>query len=761
MPADLAQVFQFLGLYDPREGLEKLIDRVDTDNVRPKQVYNAVLRRAPDNVAIATPVRYDPKRHFQAALEGREFQRSAMRNFLHIFAEKQRDIFIHIPKCAGTDLVLNLAPGRLSFPQVLNFEDWVTKEEFFSSISGLVQASPFYDQIFVYGHMTVGDYVDTGGVRADDRMFTVIRDPVDLFLSQANYAAGRLLQDRERVDPDTRETMAILGMDKLEDPLTPSYLKLLATRCLLNDRISRPNRICYYLGKEQVATYKRAIEHIVTFDIEITETSRYPRWLDERWGIQVNSRHNSSEKLLTAQEACRFFPQQVQSATAEDQKLFDVVKWILEQTGGASTRGSEIAEIVGADRLADLPERLAEKKMVSSTSVLAVQSDDGIAQLLAPVPDNLTDRRMVAVSEYAFGGEGNGAAVTGLGWAVPEFDFTWTNANQAVLDLPVPAVAGPHILRIRCSAMVLEGIHPTQRVVVLVDGKEIGAVRLKGDVAILDCDLPWSIFADRDTFRVTLQLPDAVQPSAMGHGADERLLGLAVKTVTLLRLTTGAEAEDGDAGDRIPPELPELALAFESLGENCEFGLVQRRFGAEPLGLLRFSSTPLPKLLDALRAKFKGLGNPRNIEVQESSNGREYMVLDKRFGFLYHAWVMVGEQKPEDIAARETRRLPLLIRKLTEDLMLGEKIFVFHGMRPLSLDEACELSAVLREYGPATLLWVELADGAHKPGTVERIQSGLLKGYMDRFAPGENAHDLSLDCWTTLCRNAYRQWRPL
>ncbi len=25
---------------------------------------------------------------------------------------------------------------------------------------------------------------------------------------------------------------------------------------------------------------------------------------------------------------------------------------------------------------------------------------------------------------------------------------------------------------------------------------------------------------------------------------------------------------------------------------------------------------------------------------------------------------------------------------------------------------------------------------------------------MDRFAPGENAHDLSLDCWLTLCRTA-------
>ena len=50
----------------------------------------------------------------------------------------------------------------------------------------------------------------------------------------------------------------------------------------------------------------------------------------------------------------------------------------------------------------------------------------------------------------------------------------------------------------------------------------------------------------------------------------------------------------------------------------------------------------------------------------------------------------------------------------------------------------------------------ELADDAHPPGTVERIEPGLMKGYMDRFAPGEDAHNMSLDCWVTLCRNAVK-----
>ena len=35
----------------------------------------------------------------------------------------------------------------------------------------------------------------------------------------------------------------------------------------------------------------------------------------------------------------------------------------------------------------------------------------------------------------------------------------------------------------------------------------------------------------------------------------------------------------------------DLVLQFESIGDNCELGLVQRRAGSEPLGLLRFAGS--------------------------------------------------------------------------------------------------------------------------------------------------------------------------
>lgn len=196
-------------------------------------------------------------------------------------------------------------------------------------------------------------------------------------------------------------------------------------------------------------------------------------------------------------------------------------------------------------------------------------------------------------------------------------------------------------------------------------------------------------------------------------------------------------------------------LKFESLGENCEFGLVQRRGGSEPLGLLRFSSTPFPKLVAALAARFEGLGKADSLKVELSNNGREYMILDKTFGLYYHAWVMAGEREPEEVHRRELRRLPYLTRKLIEDLTEGEKIFVYRSIIRLNDSHMMRLHDTMRSYGPNTLLWMELADAAHPPGTVERLAPGLLRGRMDRFAPGANAHDFSFDCWMQVCRAAY------
>jgi hypothetical protein len=48
-----------------------------------------------------------------------------------------------------------------------------------------------------------------------------------------------------------------------------------------------------------------------------------------------------------------------------------------------------------------------------------------------------------------------------------------------------------------------------------------------------------------------------------------------------------------------------------------------------------------------------------------------------------------------------------------------------------------------------------LADAAHPPGTIEPVTTGLIKGYIDRLAPADDATNVSLQSWIALCRKAY------
>lgn len=86
----------------------------------------------------------------------------------------------------------------------------------------------------------------------------------------------------------------------------------------------------------------------------------------------------------------------------------------------------------------------------------------------------------------------------------------------------------------------------------------------------------------------------------------------------------------------------DLMRSFCALGHNCEFGMAQRVFGAEPIDLFRWALTQSDVLIRLLRAKFAGIGDPHQIEVYASPTG-EYHVRHNRYHFAWHAWANVGE----------------------------------------------------------------------------------------------------------------------
>jgi tetratricopeptide (TPR) repeat protein len=206
--------------------------------------------------------------------------------------------------------------------------------------------------------------------------------------------------------------------------------------------------------------------------------------------------------------------------------------------------------------------------------------------------------------------------------------------------------------------------------------------------------------------------------------------------------------------------LRSIFCQFESLGGlsiGCEFGAVQRAFGADPLGLLRWSLTFPPKLAEALETRFEGMGLPENIDLRISDKG-DYRIREKRFGTAMHTFVDASDVPFEQMMLQTSRRLQFLRSKLISDLEAGEKIFVYKFDRyPLADEEISRLHQAVRSYGDGVLLLVQRSDEAHATETVELRAPGLMVGYLDRFAePG--IYDPS-PAWGALCLKAHRLWQ--
>jgi hypothetical protein len=201
----------------------------------------------------------------------------------------------------------------------------------------------------------------------------------------------------------------------------------------------------------------------------------------------------------------------------------------------------------------------------------------------------------------------------------------------------------------------------------------------------------------------------------------------------------------------------DLVLQFENIGDNCELGLVQRRAGAEPLGLLRFAGAPLRNLIRALNARFANIADPGHIRIIAEHD--EYMVKLTKFDFTYHAHVTIGEMEPEALRQQQIRTVGFLAKKLIADLEHPSKILVFRQNEPLPAGDLVDLRIALSAYGPGILLWVQEACPGHPPGSVEVADERMMVGYVRRLARRDAVPDLDLHSWMQVLRRAYGIFR--
>ena len=202
----------------------------------------------------------------------------------------------------------------------------------------------------------------------------------------------------------------------------------------------------------------------------------------------------------------------------------------------------------------------------------------------------------------------------------------------------------------------------------------------------------------------------------------------------------------------------ELLLQFESLGDNCELGMVQQAFDANPLGLFRWSGITLPLLTAALNHGLQGIGEPEHTEIYWDDIYGEYYFRDLRYGMYTHTKMFQKDYSLDEVRKLLAVRSLRLREKLMEDLQDGQKIFVFQSGADLDMADVRGLHQVIRRIGPsAELLFVRPAQSGETIGAVKRVEPGLMVGFLDRvgFEADRQPHwAISWQVWLSVLSSA-------
>lgn len=199
-----------------------------------------------------------------------------------------------------------------------------------------------------------------------------------------------------------------------------------------------------------------------------------------------------------------------------------------------------------------------------------------------------------------------------------------------------------------------------------------------------------------------------------------------------------------------------LLQRFESLGDNCEFGFVQRTNGYEDGGLLRWSIAPLDKLIRCFETDFKDLYLFENLEPSAPD-----MVRDIATGLMFHTHMrsidghfVLGEEARQEVYARERRKIDHLLDKFRRKVREPDTICVYKRNSGITDTDAMRLQQSLSNLGPSNLLIVRSTDDRARWSTVEYSGSKLFVGLIDEFASYSAADHISIHIWNRLIQNA-------
>ena len=202
----------------------------------------------------------------------------------------------------------------------------------------------------------------------------------------------------------------------------------------------------------------------------------------------------------------------------------------------------------------------------------------------------------------------------------------------------------------------------------------------------------------------------------------------------------------------------EILRKFESLGNDCELGLVQANIGVEQPGFFRFNNAPFESLLRVIETEFRDFVEPQRIELEIAINN-ELIVHIPEYDFRYHTFCQAGMVDEDALLKQHITFLRFLSRKFLDDLKSGRKVFVRKENHDIPSSDILRLARALSRYRSNRLLWVKEKTN-HDPLTrVERVSENLAYGYLDSFCTFDDASIFSFQ-WYRVLQIALQQFDP-
>ncbi len=332
-PVNVRELLLAFGMYEAEKGLPSLLSHFDYTDVTRRQIFFNTLARPPSLETASDGPRFNARAIMSQALQSDEFQTRLREIVLGAFPEKRRRVFIHIPKCAGTDLEVTLSRRYPSLHLHLSMSEITTKPMLFDHLQGFAVGVGLSDSISVCGHVPLSWYQQKNLLRFEDDVFTSVRNPRDIVYSYISFVLTRIVDNIGVPRRDVSNWLTEIGAPALDTEPSPAYLAELGSRLL---RTVNRNLICYYLGARTAAS---AIEGMVMSDIEITDMARYSEWRRRKFSFEPARRVNPSKPLFTPEIASKEDRDLIEEITGEDMIVYEAIQDKLRAQDGLSIRG--------------------------------------------------------------------------------------------------------------------------------------------------------------------------------------------------------------------------------------------------------------------------------------------------------------------------------------------------------------------------------------------------------------------------------------